>query len=231
MDVMGVSTYFYDIWGSSSSDVFIVGESKIPFEGGCVAHYNGATWTFQITESNTFFNGIWGFSGSDVYAVGGGFDYDVYHYNGVTWSPMSSLPIGLRQVWGTSPTDIFASGAVGKIFHYDGSDWSMQFEDISLNLGGVWGFAWNDVYVSSDQGLVLHYNGITWSILETPCTRTFHSVWGPSPDFLFAVGEGETVLACHCPHALPSSSSIAISLVLIVLPFLIVFCFSNRPTT
>jgi hypothetical protein len=52
-----------EIWGSSATDVFAVGED------GVVLHYDGAAWTLA-TPTRAGLLGVWGSSPGDVYAVG-----------------------------------------------------------------------------------------------------------------------------------------------------------------
>lgn len=70
----------FKVWGSSSDDLFIVGE------GGVIWHKQGDTWTNESGEP-TLADGnlttVHGCSASDVYAVGG---RDMLHYDGTSWS-------------------------------------------------------------------------------------------------------------------------------------------------
>lgn len=65
---------------------------------------------------------VWGSSENDVYAVG---DYGtVIHYDGTTWSPVTSgTTLDLFGIWGSSKNNIFAVGREGLILRYkEGSD-------------------------------------------------------------------------------------------------------------
>ena len=78
----GTQENLYDVWGSSSSDVYAVGTFT-------AVHYDGNSWTSMQPEYGTFLSdllGVWGnSSGSEVFAVGG---YgSIYHY---TTSPVST---------------------------------------------------------------------------------------------------------------------------------------------
>ncbi|MDQ7823259.1 MAG: Ig-like domain-containing protein [Candidatus Eremiobacteraeota bacterium] len=102
-----------DIWGSSASDIFVVGQT------GTIVHFCGSAWTPMtgIPTSEDLF-GVWGSSGSDVFAVGN--NGTVIHYNGSTWSTQSSgaAPHSLRAVWGTSSSNVYAVGSEGTVIHY-----------------------------------------------------------------------------------------------------------------
>ena len=84
-----------EIWGTSSSDVFVVGES------GTMLHYDGKTWSRMKTPAPGTISHIWGSSSSDVFAVGT--KGTIVHYDGSTWSPMNSGTTSqLGKIWGTS---------------------------------------------------------------------------------------------------------------------------------
>jgi hypothetical protein len=120
--------YFNNIWGSSSTDVFAIGYFAVKpsvcrecylFNGSLIAHYDGTQWQRDEGEKIQFY-GIWGSSGSDVFVVGT--NGSIRHYEGSTWSPMSSGTTNrLNSVWGCSSNDVFAVGENGTILHYDGT--------------------------------------------------------------------------------------------------------------
>jgi len=61
--------------------------------------------------------GVWGSSGNDVFAVGS--DGNILHYDGSSWTPMTSgTANALDGVWGSSGNDVFAVGSGGNILHY-----------------------------------------------------------------------------------------------------------------
>ncbi len=103
-----------DLWGTSSSDVYAVGEE------GTILHYDGTEWSAMTSGTDHNLNGVWGTSSSNVYAVAGG--GMILHYNGTEWSEMTSgTSQYLGAVWGSSSTDVYAVGTGGTILHYDGT--------------------------------------------------------------------------------------------------------------
>ena len=76
---------------------------------------------------------MWGSAGSDVFAVGD--DGTILHYDGSSWSGMSSgTSEGLKGVWGSQGSDVFAVGMDGTILHYDGSVGSSMSSGTSNDL-------------------------------------------------------------------------------------------------
>ncbi len=111
-----------EVWGSSGSDVFAVGNS------GTILHYDGSEWSAMTSGTTDTLLGVWGSSGSDVFAVGRGGSFfspegTILHYDGSAWAEMTSgTSASFYDVWGSSGSDVFAVGSSGTIFHYDGAD-------------------------------------------------------------------------------------------------------------
>jgi|GEM_PF-3980547 len=64
----------WEIWGSSASDVFAIGDS------GTLLHYDGQSWNSVDIGTTNGLGGIWGSSASDIFAVG--LSGTVLHYDG-----------------------------------------------------------------------------------------------------------------------------------------------------
>jgi hypothetical protein len=169
------SGYLFSVWGSSASDVYVVGSG---YAGGkyqpLLYRYDGSIWTplalsLPVGWSKGYLYGVWGSGSGDVYAVGYGNNGTalmplIYHYNGSGWSGTSpTLPTGwisanLRGVWGSAANDIYAAGygnngtnTAPVLYHYNGSGWSEASPArpagwISASLHGVWGTSASDVH-------------------------------------------------------------------------------------
>jgi hypothetical protein len=46
----------------------------------------------------------------------------------------------VREIWGSSRTNIYAVGNNGAIYHYQGSNWAKLFRQTSLPFQDIWGF-------------------------------------------------------------------------------------------
>lgn len=137
--------YEYDhlnaIWGSSGSDVFVVGDTV---SGGSyvtqlVLRYNGTTWSGGGGIFGTLTD-VWCSSGSDLYVMGVSTYFgwqsweEIYRNDGSHRSTIwSRETIGqdkittLNDIWGSSSNDVFVVGDSGKIIHYDGAVWTQMF--------------------------------------------------------------------------------------------------------
>jgi len=142
----GTTIGFLDVWGSSGADVYVTGIGDRTY---CLNHYDGNTWQCSYLDFNAgiwgssatdIFTGaysiwhydgsgwtwlrsffgcfdIWGSSANDVFFVG--FAGKIEHYNGISFTPMSSgTTSNINGVWGSSGSDVFAVGDYGTILHY-----------------------------------------------------------------------------------------------------------------
>jgi hypothetical protein len=142
---------WFDIWGTSASDIWAVGYDII--------HFDGIDWTVTTNPSDKRLYGVWGTGPDNVYAVGHDYftnDGVILRYNGTGWSIVQDdiQDLGFLGVWGSGASDIYAVGLGGNAYHYNGSSWG------SFLLGGVvthavWGTAANDVFVVGDTGRIL----------------------------------------------------------------------------
>ena len=177
--------FLYDIWGSSGTDVFAVGE-------GTILHYDGAAWSPMVGGSGGA-AGVWGSNGNDVFAVGGA--DAVLHYDGNSWTAMNTgLQFALREVWGSSGQDVFAAGTGGRIAHYDGVQWSeMSGGPHAESIAAIWGSSGSDVYAVGniwEYGAIFHYDGKIWSdVTPYSMISPFSAVWGSSSSDVYAVAD------------------------------------------
>jgi hypothetical protein len=157
-----------DVWGVSPTDVYAVGiDGEADPQIGVVEHYDGTSWTPVLEHPGLAPNGVWASSASDVFLVGFQADEQrngnfivtsaIWHYDGSTWSPMS-VPTGsevLEEVWGSSPSDVYAVADDGFVLHYDGVQWTAM-QQTDQTLLGVFGSSAADVYAVGLGGRVIH---------------------------------------------------------------------------
>jgi PKD repeat protein len=99
----------------------------------------------------------------------------------------------LRDVWGSSGSDVFAVGASSTILHYDGTGWSAMTGGTG-SLRDVWGSSGSDVFAVGGSGTILHYDGSGWSAMDSGMGWGLGGVWGSSGSDVFAVGSAGTIL-------------------------------------
>ncbi|MEW6141817.1 MAG: C1 family peptidase [Chloroflexota bacterium] len=176
------------VWGSSSSNVFAVGQH------GTIVHYNGTAWSAMTSGTIADLTGVWGSSASDVFAVGSG--GTILHYDGTAWSAMTSgTTQNLNGIWGSSSTNVFAVGNGGVILRYNGTSWTtMTSGAIWYDFNSVWGSSASDVFAVGYSGKIYHYDGSVWSAMTSGTESFLYGVWGNSASDVFAVGGAGTIL-------------------------------------
>jgi hypothetical protein len=177
---------FRGVWGSSATDVFVVGVSG---GSGSVQHKIDGYWEEEAPDSQQELTGIWG-TGSDIFVVGRG--GTVLKRGSASFTAMpSGVTSDLQTIWGTSATDVFAAGLDGTVLRYDGSTWSAMAIPTSSYFYGLWGSSNKDVYVVG-QGLfnpdetAFRYDGAAWTKLVGP-KASLVGIWGSSATDIFVV--------------------------------------------
>ncbi|HEX6432749.1 MAG TPA: hypothetical protein VFZ87_00835 [Gemmatimonadales bacterium] len=144
-------TGFADLSGTSSSDVWVIGNRQVNCEtcwgNGTVGHFDGSSWTNPREHWFVTYLAVWASAPNDVWIVGTDGDFPVlYHSDGVyetLQGGVSDTFQDLRDVWGSAPSDVYAVG-LQVLLHYDGSSWSKISGEGGFR---VWGTSQNDVFV------------------------------------------------------------------------------------
>ena len=186
----GTTKNLLNVWGISASNVFVVGEY------GTILHYDGQTWNQLISNTTARLLSVWG-SSSDIFAVGG----TIIHYDGITCSEIKDGATQyldsiygdnyINSVWGTSPSNVYAVGNSGYIFHYDGKTWAVMKSGTDKSLFSIWGVSSSDIFAVGDSCTILNYNGNAWNVLFTLPIKYygFYDIWGDSSTDIFTSGD------------------------------------------
>lgn len=140
---------------------------------------------------------IWGSSADDIFAAGTTDDAaHILHYDGSTWTKMD-MPetpdgsnTGLMRIMGSSANNVFAVGADGSIFHYDGMSWeyistspNYFFEDLWVDDSGI------AHMVCSETGSVFRFDGDNLEKLYQDSDLFLRGIWGDNQGNLFVAGD------------------------------------------
>ena len=176
------------IWGSSSADIFAVGES------GTILHFDGMSWNEEYSSTSTNLNGVWGASASMIYAVGD--NGLVLHYDGERWTDDSPVSDILHAVWCGSGSKCLAVGQDTSVLSRTNcGSWISDNSMGSIgSLRGVWASGESDIYVVGDFGTILHNDGSGWKSVGSGVDATLYDVWGSGADNIYAVGQAGTIL-------------------------------------
>jgi len=140
-------TMMYNIWGSSSSGMYVGGHSSAAL--GMLWHYDEKKWNdidlrhlFMGTQVLLTDGEIFGFEPNDIWvgAEQAIFDQTYYrdrkavilHFDGESWQKekISERYGFIQTIWGLSRDEIWAGGWGGVLYKYDGYKW--QYFDMHL---------------------------------------------------------------------------------------------------
>ena len=157
-------------------------------------HWDGVTWRVEtpgLTGPNAA--QLWSVfmvSSTDVWAVGqnqAGSMGVFWHWTGIAglgggWN-MPQAPVacpasvvspncGIYSVFMVSPTEGWAVGAGGVIFHYFGGAWNTFTSPVSTPLRSVFMISPTEGWAVGDGGIIIHYSSGTWSGPVSPGTTS-----------------------------------------------------------
>jgi len=171
----------YSVWGTSATDVFVVGEDFIGAPTALVAHFDGTEWNrFQLPEALTrILFDVHGTSPQDVWAVGYN---DLDFFDSVKRPSLRRGGVALRKL----------QDVQGIILHYDGTSWTeVAVPERDVLFNGVWSAAPDDVFAVGQKGLratAYHFDGTGWTQMTVPPVGQLFHVWGASASDVYAVG-------------------------------------------
>ncbi len=180
--VSGYPKWLHSAWGTSSSDMYFVGDS------GTILHFDGTNWTRMSTPTTNSLGSIWGTSDNDIWADG--FNpqtavSELLHYNGNAWSEINLQNIGnigpgvdgVGSVWeidSASHKIVYIGGS--HVWHSkDNGAWESDSGQVTNSVGGgeyigifgINGNSANDFMVAGDGGFISHWNGLSWHRYDT----------------------------------------------------------------
>ena len=146
--------------------------------------------SFELQATTGWVRSIWGDPSGQIFALIG---EHLLHYDGAAWRRLDAFRFhdDLRDLWGSSATDVFAVGYGGVILHYDGTAWTAMTRVTNATLHAVWGTGPDDVFAVGENFTILHYDGVQWTAMEPPWDRwpqSFSDVWGRSGSDVFVTG-------------------------------------------
>jgi hypothetical protein len=107
--------------------------------------------------------------------------------------PSPNTPIAIREVWGTSPTNIYAVGR-DTIFRFDGTAWSRMVTPTTDALMAIWGASASDIYAVGSGGTILRFDGVSWSKMQSGTSTLLRDVWGTGANNVYAVGDSGVIV-------------------------------------
>jgi hypothetical protein len=153
-------THFYDVHGSSETDVWAVGGK------GVIAHFEGTKWTFDVSGGGEF-EGVFAPSANTTWAVD---DTGALRRRTASgWQIAHSISGKLEGVWAADDETLWAVGTsagAGIALHVvHGVATPMTVRGVGLNA--VWGNNDSDVWAAG-AGVLVHWDGSSWSEVTSP---------------------------------------------------------------
>jgi hypothetical protein len=163
----------YDVWVVNADTAWAANQAR--YAGGA---WSAGTRTLGIGE------GVWALDGTTAYSVG---SYGiVLGPHGTTFSGADAVQ--LTGVAGTDSTDVWVVGDQGKIFHWNGVQWSRSSLATTQNLTDVWVVSPTEAYAVGWNGTVARWDGATWTVMPPPTTENLQGVWRSPAGRLYVVG-------------------------------------------
>jgi hypothetical protein len=184
------------IWGTSASDVWVVGGRGQAAGAPAILHRSGDAWSRMdggVRGVDLWW--VFGFDGGDVLLSGSG--GTILRYRNAAFEQMTTPRSGkVFGMWGAAPNDVWAVGAgddgQGIVCRYDGAAW----KDATPPVGGipslvfkVHGQRSNDVWISCAGGVALHWDGVALTRMPTGVGSSLFSIV-TTPDEVVAAGGG-----------------------------------------
>ena len=135
----------------------------------------------------TKLNDIWG-CGTQVFACGQDtflyFDGRDYH----RYTPDKAA--NLYSIWGSSPNNVYAVGAYGVAYHWNGKELKRIDLGVNAHLQKVWGLPDGQVFVLTSIQTMMHWDRTKWSVMTYPEDKDVHlnDIWGSFDRDIFAAG-------------------------------------------
>lgn len=167
----------YEVWASSSSDVYLVAEPGL-------LHGDGTGWARPFAIKPQRVQAVWAESPQRLVAVGW---RGVYRFDQGTWTEEHIDLLGggpTIEIVGRAMDDLYVADSYEGVIHYDGTQWTQILDegvsDISLASDG------SLFTVSYDQ--LARYDGAAWEAWDAPENDYLRSVWAASSEYAVAIG-------------------------------------------
>lgn len=113
-----------------------------------------------------------------------------------TWTVDTINTYAYYRMWGSSPTDLWATGSAdweNSIANFDGYQWHTYGVNGIVNPYGLFGFDKNNLFVSAENGRIWRYNGNIWILFaelskDGQSNFAFNDIWGISANDFFVFG-------------------------------------------
>lgn len=100
------------------------------------------------------------------------------------------------RMWGSSPTDIWATTTSNwnvSISHFNGSEWTSYGVPGLIQPNAIYGFSSNNIFLGDENGKIWKYDGNNWNLFaellkDGHSNIVFSNIWGENINSLYATG-------------------------------------------
>lgn len=166
----------YDAHSSAGGLTYFVGDTRTLFVSDGVGIFSAAVMSQELLFA------VYALDAGDV--VTGGFNSLLRIVNGVEVSSVT-VNQAITDIDGVDG-HVYAIGALGGIWRWNGTGWSSQSSPTSQQLNALW--MANDRFgmAVGNNGTVLRYNGTTWQSMAAPVQANLAMVWGADSSNAYA---------------------------------------------
>ena len=143
-------SYVNDIAIISENDIWAVGQFVLPdtnlagYSDYNAVHWDGTGWEYiriWYEVPGNFLavpeiTGILAFTNNNLMLFS---TFGVTWYDGTTQIRSEKLPLATANVWGSDSNNIYAGGYSGKIYHFNGTDWTLIETGTNLYVNNIYG--------------------------------------------------------------------------------------------
>ena len=119
----------------------------------------------------------------------------VLRLKGDIWQQLPApSDLSVHCIW-DSGSGLFAAGQLGKIYRFDGEQWSLHYDlHLDITILGMWGSGPNSIFAVGDEGLILHFDGLRWQRMPSGTKSALYSLWAWDDQRMLAPGDFGLVL-------------------------------------
>jgi hypothetical protein len=192
------------VWGTSGSDIWVVGGDAGEGDGPEVRHFDGTDWTRLVTGETGDLWWVYGFGDGPIYTGGAGGMILVYEDGAFTrmTTPGTQTIFG---IWGASPDDVWAvggqEGGASGAFAWRLQDGAWAPEptfpaelEATDAIWKVFGRSANDVWLVGTNGTVVRWDGASMTADSTNVGESLFTVHADSRAFYAVGGFGSGII-------------------------------------
>ena len=173
------AVFLNSVHGTSSTDVYVVGEAPTYPNSGIIYHFDGNDWNVAPQLMDKELHTVYAVTEDVILADGaGGYIFQGSGLNWTRWLP--EVTTNFVDVWGTSIDNLYAVCGDGLIHRYDGISW-YEITGPGCPMRKIWGLSANEIYAVGEDGVFV-FDGVSWSQIHG---ESANDIWGTSSTNLY----------------------------------------------